>query len=217
MNVIGYLRVSTQGQDYGIEAQRTAIRARAQQQGWAVGWIEDAGRSGKDINRSGITHALELLRSGEAEALVVSKLDRLSRSLADFARVMETASKQGWGLVAIDLGIDTTTPTGQLVVNIMASVSQWERQMIGLRTKEGLAEARRNGVRLGSPVRMDPAVERRILAERGAGKSLASIARSLNDDQTPTPTGSGSYYPSTIRATLRRVESAGLYPYAPRW
>lgn len=217
MKVVGYLRVSTQGQEYGIEAQRSAIASRAQQQGWEVQYVEDAGRSGKDINRPGITRALDLLRNKQADALVVSKLDRLSRSLADFARLMETASKQGWGVVAIDLGIDTTTPTGQLVVNIMASVSQWERQMIGLRTKEGLAEARRNGVRLGSPVRMDPAVEQRILVERQAGRSLAAIARGLNDDQTPTPTGSGSYYPSTIRAALSRLHEAGVQMYEPQW
>lgn len=79
--------------------------------------------------------------------------------------------------------------------------------MIGLRTKEGLADARRNGVRLGSPVRMDPANEGRILAQRGAGLSLASIARGLNDDQTPTSTGVSRYYPSTIQAGLKRVRA----------
>jgi len=108
VQVIGYLRVSTIGQEYGNEAQRSAIAAEADRRGWHVEWVEDAGRSGKDINRPGITRALDLLRQGRAEALVVSKLDRLSRSLADFARLIETASRQGWGVVAIDLGIDTT-------------------------------------------------------------------------------------------------------------
>lgn len=202
MKVIGYLRVSTIGQEYGIQAQRQAIERQAQDRGWEVEWIEDAGRSGKDIDRPGITRALDLLKQGSAEALVVSKLDRLSRSLADFARLLETANKQGWGVVAIDLGIDTTTPTGELVANIMAAVSRWERQMIGLRTREGLAVAKANGVRIGRPSRVAPDVIERIVRERRAGSTLAAIAERLNEDGTPTA-GGGRWHP----ATLRRYES----------
>ena len=83
--VVGYLRVSTAGREYGIEGQRSTISAEAERRGWEVEWVEDAGRSGKDINRPGISRALELLRTRKADALVVLKLDRLSRSLADFA------------------------------------------------------------------------------------------------------------------------------------
>ena len=204
MRVVAYLRVSTVGQEYGIEAQRTVISAEAERRGWQVEWVEDAGRSGKDINRPGITRALELLRAGQAEALVVSKLDRLSRSLADFARLLETASKQGWGVVAIDLGIDTTTPTGELVANIMAAVSRWERQMIGLRTKEGLAEARRAGVRLGRPVLVSSEVAQRIVAERRGGLTYARIAEGLNEDGV-APAGRGEkWHASTVRMISAR-------------
>jgi DNA invertase Pin-like site-specific DNA recombinase len=206
VRVIGYLRVSTSGQEYGIEAQRSAIAAQALVKGWSVQWVEDAGRSGKDINRPGITEALGLLKSGQADTLVVSKLDRLSRSLADFARLLETASKQGWGVVAIDLGVDTTTPTGLLLANIMASVNQWERQMIGLRTKEGLAVARSKGKRLGTPVRLDPKTQTRIVADRRSGRTLAAIAQGLNDDLVPSATRSGKFYPATIRAVLKRTD-----------
>ncbi|WP_440709739.1 recombinase family protein [Herbiconiux sp. YIM B11900] len=204
MKVVGYLRVSTVGQDYGIEAQRAAIAAEAERRGWEVEYIEDAGRSGKDINRPGISRALAILKSREAAALVVSKLDRLSRSLADFARLLETASKQGWGVVAIDLGIDTTTPTGELVANIMASVSRWERQMIGMRTREGLAVARRQGKKLGRPVVMEPATQQRILDERAAGRTLAAIASGLNDDQVRVAGSGNAWYPSTIRSVCYR-------------
>lgn len=207
MKVIGYLRVWTSQQEYGIEAQRRTVEAQAELRGWTVEWIEDAGRSGKDINRPGISSALDQLKRGEAEALVVSKHDRLGRSLADFARLLETASKQGWGVVAIDLGIDTTTPTGELVANIMASVSRWERQVIGLRTREGLAVAKANGVRLGSPVLMDPAVEERIVADHAAGRTLTAIAAGLSDDQTVVSGRGGRFYPSTIRGVLARARS----------
>lgn len=86
--------------------------------------VENAGRWGKETNRRVITRALELLGTGQAEALIVSKLDRLSRTRADFVRLLETASKQGWRVVAIDLGIDTTTSTGELVANTMAVASR---------------------------------------------------------------------------------------------
>ena len=204
MKVVGYLRVSTIGQEYGIEAQRSAIAAEADRRGWHVEWVEDAGRSGKDINRPGITRALDLLRQGRAEALVVSKLDRLSRSLADFARLIETASRQGWGVVAIDLGIDTTTPTGELVASIMASVSQWERRMIGMRTREGLAEARKAGKQIGSPVLLPVEVQDRIVSERASGRTLAAIAESLNDDSVPLPGGGRVWLPGSVSAVLAR-------------
>lgn len=208
MRVVGYLRVSTLGQEYGIEAQRSAISAEAERRGWQVEFIEDAGRSGKDINRPGITRALDMLRQGQADALVVSKLDRLSRSLADFARLLETASKQGWGVVAIDLGIDTTTPTGELVANIMAAVSRWERQMIGLRTREGLAEARKAGKQIGSPVLLPIEVQDRIVAERGSGRTLAAIAESLNDDLVPLPSRGRVWLPGSVAAVLKRTQVA---------
>ncbi|ROP57797.1 DNA invertase Pin-like site-specific DNA recombinase [Rathayibacter sp. PhB185] len=188
-----------------MEAQRAAIAATAEQRWWDVEWIEDAGRSGKDINRPGITRALSILRAGEAEALVVSKLDRLSRSLADFARLLETAGKQGWGVVAIDLGIDTTTPTGELVANIMAAVSRWERQMIGVRTREGLAVAKAKGKRLGSPVLTSPETAARIIEERRGGATLAAIAEGLNRDSVPRAGGGAKWYPSSVSKVARRT------------
>lgn len=204
MKVIGYLRVSTALQEYGIEAQRLAISAEAERRGWHVEWVEDAGRSGKDINRPEITYALDLLRSRKADALVVSKLDRLSRSLADFARLLETAGKQGWGVIALDLGVDTTTSTGQFVASIMAAVSQWARKIIGQRTKEGLAQARAAGKQIVSPVLLPVEVEQRILAERRQGSTVAAIAKRLNDDLVPLPGRGRICYPASVSAVLRR-------------
>ena len=71
MRVIGYLRVSTTGNECGIGAQRAAISAEASRRGWAVEWVEDAGRSGKDIDWPGKQRALNLLKKGQASALVV--------------------------------------------------------------------------------------------------------------------------------------------------
>src|SRR5215471_12398823 len=134
MRVIGYVRVSTEEQAVsgaGLEAQRRAIVAECKRRGWElVETIEDAGYSAKDLKRPGVQEALRVLEAGEASALVVAKLDRLSRSLLDFAALMATAQKQRWGLVALDAAIDTSTPAGEALVAMLATFAQFERRLI---------------------------------------------------------------------------------------
>src|SRR5947208_1861941 len=179
MQVVGYVRVSTDEQresGAGLAAQRAAIEAECRRRGWAlVEVIEDAGYSAKDLKRPGVQIALETLRRGEAGALVVAKLDRLSRSMLDFTAVMATASKQGWALVALDCAVDTTTPAGEAMANVLATFAQFERRLIGQRTREALAAKRASGVRLGRPATLPSTVRGRIAAERNAGCSLATI------------------------------------------
>jgi DNA invertase Pin-like site-specific DNA recombinase len=203
--VIGYLRVSTVDQEHGIDAQRAAILAEAVRRDWEVVWFADEGKSGKDIDRPGITAALDLLKRGEVASLVVAKLDRLSRSLPDFARLLETSAKQGWSIVALDLNLDTSTPTGKLVASIMASVAQWEREVIGLRTKEALAAAKAKGVRIGRPGLQDPQVVRRIRRERKAGLTYRSIADRLNAGSVPLPGGGQRWHPNSVRSAEGRA------------
>lgn len=206
MKVIAYLRVSTDEQassGLGLEAQRATITAAALARGWDVHWIEDAGHSAKTLKRPGVATALAMLARGEAQGLVVAKLDRLSRSVQDFASTMDTARKQGWALVALDLGVDTTTPAGELVANVMAAVAQWERRVISVRTVEALAAARERGTRLGRPRQIDPLLLARVVAERESGLSLRAIAKTLNDDQVPTVRGGRCWHPATIRGLLQ--------------
>lgn len=83
------------------------------------------------------------------DGIVVAKLDRLSRSVSDFAGVLELARTRKWALVAIDLGVDTSTPTGELVANVMMSVAQWEHRVIGERTSAAMQAAKRQGRHMG--------------------------------------------------------------------
>ena len=92
--------------------------------------VEDAGFSAKDLKRPGIQEALRVLKEGDAKALVAAKLDRLSRSMIDFTGLMATAQKQGWALVALDCAVDTTTPAGEAMANILATFGQYERRLI---------------------------------------------------------------------------------------
>jgi DNA invertase Pin-like site-specific DNA recombinase len=125
---VGYIRVSTaeQGESgAGLEAQRRAIKAACKARGWTLVTIhEDHASSGKSMNRNGVQAALASVDSHQADVLVVARLDRLSRSLVDFAALMVRSRKKDWGLVALDLGVDTTTPAGELMANVMASVAQ---------------------------------------------------------------------------------------------
>jgi DNA invertase Pin-like site-specific DNA recombinase len=101
--------------------------------------IEDAGYSAKDLKRPEVQEALRALEAGEAKALVVAKLDRLSRSMLDFAALMATAQKQHWALVALDCAVETSTPAGEAMAHVLATFGQFERRLIGQRTREALA------------------------------------------------------------------------------
>jgi len=206
MRVLGYVRVSTHEQTMsgaGLAAQRAAIEAECRHRGWdLVEVVEDAGYSAKDLKRPGVQIALETLRNGEAGALVVAKLDRLSRSMLDFTAVMATASKQGWALVALDCAVDTTTPAGEAMAHVLATFAQFERRLIGQRTREAMAEKRKQGVRFGRPVSLPADVRARIASEREAGKSLAAIAAGLNADRVATAQGGRQWWPSTVRSAL---------------
>src|SRR6266487_1209992 len=113
--------------------------------------IEDAGYSAKDLRRPGVRAALEQLERKQADGLVVAKLDRLSRPMLDFTAVMAKAQKEGWALVALDCAVDTTTPAGEAMAHVLATFAQFERRLIGQRTREALAVKRSEGVRLGRP------------------------------------------------------------------
>ncbi len=206
MQVLGYVRVSTEEQadsGAGLAAQRAAIAAECERRGWqVVRVLEDAGYSAKDLKRPGIREALETLERREAGALVVAKLDRLSRSMIDFTGVMAKAQKQGWALVALDCAVDTTTPAGEAMAHMLATFAQFERRLIGQRTREALAAKRAAGVRLGRPRSMPEDVRREIAELRASGMSLRQIADGLNDRQVPTAQGGARWHPSTVRAAL---------------
>jgi len=208
--VLGYTRVSTDEQassGLGLKAQRSRIRAECRQRGWELVQVfEDAGASGKALSgRPALAEALSTLQKSEADGLVVAKLDRLSRSLLDFAGLMDRAQREGWALVILDLGVDTSTPSGEMIANVMATFAQFERRLIGQRTKDALAVKKREGVKLGRPVSLPQTVVKRIVGERSKGRSLRQIAEGLNADEVPTGHGGAKWYGSTVRAVLDRA------------
>jgi DNA invertase Pin-like site-specific DNA recombinase len=207
VTVFGYCRVSTDEQastGHGLAAQRQAIQVEADRRGWQVTWAEDAGWSGASLDRPGIADLLPRLRRDDV--LVVARLDRLSRSLADFAGLMQLATRKRWSLVALDLGVDTTTPTGRLVANVMASVAEWEREIIAERTRAGMAAAKGKGRLPGRRCSLDPATRQRIVADRAAGLTLREIADRLSFDGVHTSSGSLRWYPSSVAGALKSAQ-----------
>ncbi len=207
MRVLGYVRVSTSEQassGAGLAAQRAAIAEEATRRGWTlIDTIEDAGYSARDIKRPGIRLALDLLSARQADALVVAKLDRLSRSMLDFAGIMAQAQKQAWGMVALDVNVDTTTASGEMMANVMAAFAQFERRLISQRTRDALAQRKAEGVRLGRAREIAPELEHRIRALKADGLTLRAIAAQLDAEGVATPSGR-PWQPSTLHRVLSR-------------
>src|ERR1700719_3070431 len=200
MLTIGYVRVSTDRQgEHGVslEAQEAKIRAMATVQGSdLIDVIVDGGESAKSLNRPGLQRLMALVNSGKVQAVIVAKLDRLTRSVKDLCGLLELFEKRKVALISVAEALDTRSAAGRLVITIMGAVSQWEREAIGERTRDALRHKRSNGERVGniefgfrfSPdlrhVEPDPA-EQAALAEirnlRREGHTLRGIATTLNN------------------------------------
>jgi DNA invertase Pin-like site-specific DNA recombinase len=191
----------------GLAAQRAAIEAECARRGWTLLAVHEDALSGKTLNRPGMATALAAVESGAASTIVVAKLDRLSRSLVDFASLMARAQTNHWNLVALDLGIDLATAAGEFMANVMASAAQWERRIIGQRTRDALAVKRSQGVRLGRPQMVAAELVARIRAAHKAGTGWSALARQLNEEAVPTAHGGSKWYPSTVRAVVRSAEA----------
>jgi DNA invertase Pin-like site-specific DNA recombinase len=136
---------------------------------------------------------------------VVAKLDRLPRSLLDFAGLMAQAQRRGWGVIALDVQVDTSTASGEAMANMLATFAQFERRLVGQRTREALAIKKAQGVRLGRPPVVPEPIVDRIRRERDRGASLRVVADGLTRDQVPTAQGGKAWYPATVNGILART------------
>jgi len=190
---VAYTRVSTAEQaelGAGLDAQAAAVIDYCSRRGLSLAeTFTDRGLSGRSLDRPALREALKTLDDGRANVLVVSKVDRLSRSVLDFSGLLARAEQHGWKIVALDLGVDMTTPSGEMLAAVVAAVAQYERRLIGQRTREALAARRASGVKLGRPRELPAEVAHRIRASRSQGLTLQAIADGLNRDGVSTPTG----------------------------
>ncbi len=204
--VCGYVRVSTEQQDEsgaGLAAQETAIRGEVTRRGWTLVHLYKDVASGKSLSkRPQLERAVAALEAGQVETLIVSKLDRLSRSVVDFGSLMERARASGWNLIVLDLGIDLTTPAGEMVATIMASLAQWERRIISDRTRDALATRKAAGVKLGRPSGLSDEVRATIALLRRQGMGYRAIAAQMEALAVPTAQGGERWHASSVKKIL---------------
>ena len=202
-----YARVSTQIQvndGVSLDAQERTLRMAAELAEFEPKILREEGRSGKSIQgRPVLREALVDLDEGRAQALFVTRLDRLARSTKDFLSIVDRSHKYGWRLALLDLGLDTATHQGRFVVTIMAAMAEMERGMISERQKDVHRDRRSSGQRWGIDLGPKPDIEQevreRIYTLRKLGMSYQLIANSLNAEEVPTAHGGEKWHSATVR------------------
>ena len=218
MNVVGYARVSTieqKEEGISLNAQEQKIIAYCTVKDWNLTEIiKDEGISAKNLNRPGIEALINSVKANEIEAVIVCKIDRLTRSVADLNKLVELFKKYDVALVSLAESLDATTATGRLMMNLLASVSQWEREIIGERTKDAIAFLKEQHKVYSRPVfgyiekngliEKDPEDEKTlkiIMDMKNKGFSYRRIADELNTANIDTKRD-GIWHANTVRRIL---------------
>ncbi len=168
--LVGYARTSTTDQKAGLEAQLRDLEAA----GCTKIFREEL--SSVAATRPQLEAALEYVREGDT--LVVTKLDRLARSVSDLVTIQGRLAEKGVGLRILALNLDTSTPHGKLMVNLLGSIAEFERELMLERQREGIAKAKADGKYIGrQPTARAKA--REVMRLREEGKSAADIVRAV--------------------------------------
>lgn len=215
MKALLYCRVSTEDQvenGASLDAQEQALMIEAVRRGYDFEVVREEGKSAKSIEgRDKLVEALDLLDKHKADVLMAVRMDRLSRDVGDVNDIIKRSKRRGWGLILNAEKIDTT-PDGEFKVHLDAALAQRERGMIGLRTREGMAEKKRQGWPKGSAGRaVDPAFlpTYKTVLTMAKTQSYNAIARDLNAKSIPTARG-GKWYASTVKAMVESETAKAL-------
>lgn len=208
MKVVGYCRLSKSEDGHGLDVQRRAIEEHCERHALElVGSHVDDGASGRSTRkRPGLAACIEALRSGSADAIVATRVDRLARSSLDFHRIVDDVQRAGGTILFSEQeSLSLDSPEGRMLVGILSSFAAFEADLISARTKAALAHVKRNGSRSGKPIgnpRFRPCPEpvAALIRERRAqGRSYRSIAAELTEREIPTMQGGRSWAPMTVR------------------
>ena len=209
-----YARVSTQLQvsdGVSLDVQERQLRTAAELAGYTeFELVREEGRSGKSISgRPALTRALKRLDAGDAQALFVTRIDRLARSTKDFLSIIDRANNNGWRLVMLDLNLDTSSYQGRFVVTIMSALAEMERGIISERQKDVHKDRRARGVVWGKdmgPMNKTPQeIKDLIISLRSSGYSYQKIADHLNSQKIPTQ-NQRLWYPTTVKNLIDLIQ-----------
>jgi DNA invertase Pin-like site-specific DNA recombinase len=217
--LIGHVIVGADSRSGEGERSSAAIEATCERFSWNLLEIVRDRESRRIRTRPGLSYALGRIADGHADGLVVSDLQRLSRSIVDLGVLLAWFRDAHATLIALDLDIDTSTPGGDQVASTLIALSAHEHQLIASRTRSGLAEVRGNGRANRRPAVSDrPELLERIAKMRAAKMTLQAIADQLNAENVPTARGGARWRPSSIQAALgyRRPEPRDLLPTPKR-
>lgn len=224
MLAFGYTRVSTEDQaqsGVSLEAQEAKIRAYCTAKGWELAKVvQDAGYSAKDLNRPGMQELIRGCKGKELDVVVILKLDRLTRSVKDLGYLVEDVfNRHGIAFSSIQDNFDTCTANGRMVMNILATLAQWERDVISERTREAMQFMKRGLKLVGAvpfgfdlvqgqlvPNGAEMGTARAIIGLRSRGKSYQGIAEQLNAKGVAAK-GGGRWYPKTVRGVVTHLGS----------
>ena len=171
--LVGYARTSTLEQEAGLEAQIAALKAIGCEKVWKE-------QVSSVAPRQGLREALGFCREGDT--LVVAKLDRLARSVRHLGEIVDDLDGKGVNLRVLDMNLDTATATGKLMLNVLGSVAQFEREMMLERQREGVAKAKAEGKYRGrKPTARAKAGEVRDLAAGGMGKRAIAARLGISE------------------------------------
>ena len=127
-----------------------------------------------------------------------------SRAVKDFAELVDMSTHYGWKLIILDCQVDTSTPAGEMLAGVMVQFAQFERRMIGQRTKDALAVKKAQGVKLGRRPEIEDCTAAKIEGMRAQGMTLRGIADALNIEGVQTARQGAKWYASTVRVVLER-------------
>jgi DNA invertase Pin-like site-specific DNA recombinase len=211
MKAIGSARISKESErGVSLKAQAAKIRTMAEVQGAELlDVIVEDGESAKNLDRPGMRRLLELVDSRVVGCVIIAKLDRIIRSVKDLAELLERFCHSDVALVSVNESLDTATASGRLVMNLLCSVSQWERETIGERTRQALQFKKSIGQRIGGipygfqlapdgkhlePTAAEQSVLTRIRLLRSQGYTLRDIVDNLNRNGCTTRKGSAWHH-----------------------
>jgi site-specific DNA recombinase len=229
MRVGLYLRVSTEHQSQNgtsLASQENFLRSYAAAKSWRIVKVfRENGFSAKNTQRPALQQLLADVKAGEVDVVAIYKLDRLTRSVGDLCGLVALLKRYHVELVSLTESLDTTTPSGMLLVNILGSIAEWERQTIAARTKAALQRKRENGEvygptpfgfrRRGNRLLPDAKTMQTvadIFRLRKEGRTLQAICDDLMERKVKAPRGGTTWGPESVRIVLNNPLYRGGKP-----
>lgn len=183
--MIGYARVSSVGQSLDVQLEKLSKHGCDQ--------VFQEKRSGTNSQRPEYKRCMQYLRKGDT--LVITKLDRLARSVFELSKLNYRFNEEDIKLVVLDQNIDTSTPTGKLMFNMLATIAEFENELRRERQLEGIAKAKANNVKFGRKPKHNKETDLEIYEMRSKGATFSELVKAFNVSE------------SSIRRSLKRIDS----------